>query len=130
MKEKLKILWVICISLLFLLIIPTIVFSLPLIIIQILYLLICILGISIVVVSIKNKDDTLPEVYEVLKEKLIIRYREVIIVGILIVFSLLNIEKGKVVVFLTIFLVMWLFYSLYCIYNIRNKIHRIEKKDK
>lgn len=111
----------------------TIIFSLPAIILEIYYILLCLISIILLIIAVIQKN-YLPETLVVLEDKLTTKYWEAtlaIIGDFLVIIYLLKsdgVPIGKFVI--TIALVsLWLLYTLYKIYNIKKKILEL-KKDK
>lgn len=133
MEEKLETLFKIWIALLFPLIFLTIIFSLPVIILEIYYILLCLISIILIIIAVIQKD-YLPETLVVLEDKLSTKYWEatLAIVGdFVVIISLLKSDGVLVEKFIiTIALIsLWLLYTIYKIYDIKKKILKL-KKDK
>ena len=138
--EKLKKIWGIWISFLFLLILSVLFFNLPLIVLEICFVIHCILSVSALVTVIIKKDylkDYLPETLVVLEEKLEAKLREAMGTGVLIIIVLFLVRIDKMLAtnfmaFIAVisFITVWLFYIFYNIYSIKKKIYKIKKHDK
>lgn len=133
MEEKLETLFKIWIALLFPLIFFTIIFSLPAIILEIYYILLCLISIILLIIAVIQKD-YLPETLVVLEDKLTTKYWEAIlaIVGeFLVIISLLKSDGVLIEKFIiTIALIsLWLLYTIYKIYDIKKKILKLKKTE-
>lgn len=138
--EKLKKIWGIWISFLFLLLFSVLFFDLPLIVLEICFVVHCILSVGALVIVMINKDylkDYLPETLVVLEDKLEAKLREAMGIGglIIIVLFLLRVDKMLFTNFMAFiavisFIALWLFYIFYNIYSIKKKIYKIKKHNK
>lgn len=133
MEEKLETLFKIWIALLFPLIFLTIIFSLPAIILEIYYILLCLISMILLIIAVIQKD-YLPETLVVLEDKLSTKYWEATLAMIgdfLVIISLLKSDGVLVEKFIiTIALIsLWLLYTIYKIYDIKKKILKLKKTE-
>lgn len=134
--EKLKKVWGIWLSFLFLLIIFALFFNLPARVFKICFVVHCILFVGTVVMLVINKNrlkDYLPETLVVLEDKLEARFREAAGMSILIVVSIL-LKLNKILTTMTFiaiisFIILWLFYIFYNIWIINKKIYKMKKDE-